>query len=175
MDINLWKSSAGGLYHNSLNRRPGGYFLPGPWRPGIKMRLAFKQGAAFIEHPASTCSYEMGSGCHSYNTCIVLAYARSTIEPWQAKEALTEIVYTRRTVSFWDNVRVYAHMHPVSVCMDCAATPTLTTRYLFEARRLLPVLGYVCPVSKWGKCLFEGGIYLRKYGMSTRSVVGNGW
>ena len=53
---------------------------------------------------------------------------------------------------------------PFIVLGHCAATLTLSTHCLFEARHLLPVLGNLPPASKWSRHLFKGGVSLFKHG-----------
>lgn len=74
--------------------------------------------------PAFASSYKMGSGCHNYSTCIILAYASSTLIPWQAaKKALAKIA-ARKTASFEDNtcMRICAHAPSITLHGLCCHT-----------------------------------------------------
>ena len=63
------------------------------------------------------------------------------------------------------------HSMYIGTCGSWPRPRHYTTRRLFETRRLLPFFGSSPPATKRGRCLFDAGVYSRKYGTCNHTIL----
>ena len=156
------------MYHISLNRRPGVYFLCD------FADLAFKRGRRLFTsriscpRPPTLCSARQGRNS--------LQFMRPYGKP-RERQAHSIAFYLKDTSKhLFCAIEVAVgkvQLSPLSlpyraVHVDYAPHPqvgTGPTRHLIEAQHLFAILPLIPPAFKQGRRLFKGGVYSRKYCM----------